>query len=137
VATGGHQPAGGGAARGIARRTFKLDPAATKVALALAAEELWISADDRRIRVSMADTAAIVEGAGFVQEQEHHLARPGNLVTWAVDRVRAIPWFGSNRMQAVKAIAFAALDRVDSWRSSVTGDDGSAEMKDELEICSR
>ncbi|MBN2193957.1 MAG: hypothetical protein JW751_14165 [Polyangiaceae bacterium] len=117
---------------GIARRTFKLDPAASKVSLALTPTEFWIVADDRRIRVSMADAASIVEGAGFVQEQEHHLARPGNLVTWAVDRIRALPWFGSNRMQALKAIAFAALDRVDSFRGSVTGDDGSAEVKDEL-----
>ena len=38
-------------------------------------------------------------------------ARPGNVVTWAVDRVRAMPWFGDDRMQWIKAIAFTALDQ--------------------------
>ena len=39
-------------------------------------------------------------------------ARPGNLITWAVDRVRALSWFGDDRMQWVKAVAFTALDKV-------------------------
>jgi len=117
---------------GIARRSFKLDPPAAKVSLALAPGELWITADERRIRVATTGDAAIVEGAGFVAEQEHHLARPGNLVTWAVDRVRALPWFGSDRMQTVKAVAFALLDRFDRFRGSVTGDDGSQQVASEL-----
>ncbi len=117
---------------GIARRSFKLEPAAAKVTLALAPGELWIAADERRIRVATDGDATLLEGAGFVAEQEHHLARPGNLVTWAVDRVRALPWFGSDRMQAVKAVAFVMLDRVDRFRGSVTGDDGSQQVASEL-----
>lgn len=121
-----------GQTAGIGRRSFKLEPPASKVVLALTPTELWIQADGRRIRVQTTGEAAVVEGGRFVQEQEHALARPGNLVTWAVDRIRALPWFGSERMQTVKAIAFAALDRVDRFRGSVTGDDGSATVAAEL-----
>src|SRR5262249_33265248 len=51
-------------------------------------------------------------------------ARPGSLVPWAVDRVRAIPWIGDDTMQTVKAIAFTALDFVLRHKESVTGDTG-------------
>ena len=48
----------------------------------------------------------------FVRVVPDERARPGNVVTWAVDRVRAMPWFGDDRMQWVKAVAFTALDQV-------------------------
>ncbi len=59
-------------------------------------------------------------------------ARPGNLVTWAVDRVRAFPWFGDERMQLVKAVAFDVLDLVKRTQASVLGDDSAAEIAQDL-----
>ncbi|MEZ4225024.1 MAG: hypothetical protein R3B13_28985 [Polyangiaceae bacterium] len=117
-----------GQRRGIGRRAFKLDPAAEKVRLSFGARALLIDADGRKIKIA----DRVLEGERFVSEQERFVARPGNLVTWAVDRVRALPWFGSDRMQAVKAVAFAGLDWVERVVGSVTGDDGSERVKKEL-----
>lgn len=36
---------------------------------------------------------------------------PGDLVTWAVDRARATPWIGDEKIQAAKAVFFRTKDR--------------------------
>ena len=120
-----------GQPQGIGRRSFKLDPAASNVTLAFSDPALLIDADGRKIRVLTNGTGEI-EGRTFVREQQHHKAKPGNTITWAVDRVRALPWFGSDRMQFVKAVAFEALDRLQLMLGSVTGDDGSERIAEEF-----
>ena len=120
-----------GQTQGIGRRSFKLDPAASNVTLAFSDPALLIDADGRKIRV-LTDGSGKVEGETFVREQQHHKAKPGNTVTWAVDRVRALPWFGSDRMQLVKAVAFEALDRLQLMLGTVTGDDGSERIAEEF-----
>ena len=117
-----------GQCRGIGKRSFKLDPAAEKVRLAFSTRALLVDADGRKIRVSDGE----IQGQRYLREQEHFAARPGNIVTWAVDRVRALPWFGSDKMQAVKAVAFAGLDWVQRAVGTVTGDDGSSRVAEEL-----
>jgi hypothetical protein len=121
-----------GEARGIVRRSFKLDPAADRLALGFTKDQIIVDADGRQIRVPT-ETAGPVVGERFVREQPHEKARPGNLVTWAVDRVRGLPWFGSDRMQAVKAVAFVALDWIERASHNVSGDDGAESVAVELE----
>ena len=116
---------------GIGRRSFKLDPTAEEVRLAFSQNALLVRADGRRIAIPT-DGTDDIQGARFVQEQPHHQALPGNIVTWAVDRVRNAPWFGQDRMQIVKAIAFRGLDVVQQFVGSVTGDDGSQRVKEEM-----
>jgi hypothetical protein len=97
---------------GVGRRSFKLDPPAASVALSTEESHLRIVADDHVIEIPYARGGAIV-GERFLREEDRELASPGNLVTWAVDRVRELSWFGDERMQWTKAVAYAALDRVD------------------------
>ncbi len=59
-------------------------------------------------------------------------AHPGNLVTWAVDRVRSFPWFGDDRMQLLKAVSFDALDFIKRTQASVMGDHSAAEIAEDL-----
>lgn len=120
-----------GQGAGIGRRSFKLDPAAERVTLDFTTDALLIDADGRRISIPT-NGAQDIEGARFVQEQPHHRALPGNLVTWAVDRVRNASWFGNDRMQVVKAVAFRGLDIVEQFVGNVTGDDGSERVKEEM-----
>jgi hypothetical protein len=115
---------------GIVRREFQLDPAARRVRLAFTPRALTIDADAHRMVVATDGTRAI-EGRLYLRERSYPRALPGNWITWAVDRVRALPWFGSNRMQFVKAVAFDTLDWLQRVRGRVTGDDGSAQMKKE------
>jgi hypothetical protein len=101
-----------GQAAGVGRRSFKLDPAARNVEISLEADQTVVLADDNRIAIPW-DASHSIEGQRFVREEERGIARPGSLVTWAVDRVRDLSWFGDDRMQLTKAIAYAALDRID------------------------
>ena len=116
---------------GIGRRSFRLDPAAERVTLGFSEAALLVDADARPIRIPT-DGDGAIEGERYLREQPRHKARPGNLVTWAVDRVRALPWFGSDRMQLVKAVAFVGLDWFERMVGTVTGDDGSERVAEEL-----
>lgn len=116
---------------GLLRRSFRLDPAARQVELGFSERALLVDADANKIRIPTEDDAPI-EGERYLREQKRHKARPGNLVTWAVDRARAMPWLGSDRMQLVKAVAFEALDWAQRVVGTVTGDDGSEKVAEEL-----
>jgi hypothetical protein len=115
---------------GVGRRAFRLEPPAYKVVLGFTKGALLIDADSHKIRI--ADHGKTLEGERYVKEVTPPKARPGNFVTWAVDRVRALPWFGDERMQWLKAVAFGGRDQLEQIVSSVTGDDGSETIKEEL-----
>jgi hypothetical protein len=115
---------------GVGRRSFKLEPPAYKVVLGFAKGMLLIDADSHKISIS--EGGKPVEGERYVKEVTPPKARPGNLVTWAVDRVRALPWFGDERMIWLKAVAFGGRDQLEQIVSGVTGDDGSETVKEEL-----
>jgi hypothetical protein len=116
---------------GVRRRSFRIEPAALDAKLGFSEDSLLIEADGRRVDVPT-ERDSELGPQSVVTEQRHPPGRPGNLVTWTVDRVRALPWFGSDRMQAVKAVAFAALDRLERWVGQVSGSDGSEQVADEL-----
>jgi hypothetical protein len=118
-----------GQTAGIGHDTFALDPVARATSFAWQPDgSLAIHADDHRIVVDAARTR-VVEGDTFVRVVPDELGRPGNLVTWAVDRVRALPWVGDDRMQWIKAVAFTLLDKAHVTMSSTTT---AEQVKDEL-----
>ncbi len=116
---------------GVDRRGFKLDPPAYKVVLGFSENALLVDADSHRIRIQT-DPPRALEQTPWLAETTPPKARPGNLVTWAVDRVRALPWFGDDRMQWLKAVAFDGMDHFNQIVGTVTGDDGSDTVKEEL-----
>lgn len=120
-----------GALHGIGRRSFKLTSPASTAALGFDSGAFLVEADGHAVRIPTEGSGEI-KGAAFVEEHEQIKARPGNVVTWAVDRVRALPWFGSDRMQALKAIAFAGLDWLERTQGAVTGDDGAQRVAEEI-----
>ncbi len=120
-----------GTVRGVRRRVFKLATPARNVTLGFAGDSLLVQADGRLVTVPTSGTAQL-PAEGLLTEERLEKGRPGNLVTWAVDRVRAMPWFGADRMQALKAVAFSALDVAERLRGDVTGDDGADALAEEL-----
>lgn len=93
---------------GIAQRAFKLVPPAT---------DAHLDFDDGQLRLTTASGVTSftrdgqpTTGGEFVAEQRRGLARPGNLVTWSVDRVRGLPWFGDENMQRLKAVVYVSWD---------------------------
>src|SRR5260221_846851 len=101
-----------GQRKGLARRSFKLDPAAKRISVSLERDRVVVVADEHRMAIPW-DRARQIEGQRFLREDDRAIARPGSLLTWAVDRARDLSWFGDERMQLTKAIAFRMLDRID------------------------
>lgn len=120
-----------GSLDGVGRRSFKLEPSASQLVLGFSGTTLLVDGNAQRAAIEASAPGKAPLPHGLV-EQPHHLARPGNLITWAVDRVRAAPWFGNDRMQIVKAIGFSGLDYVERFVGTVTGSDGSEEVAEEL-----
>jgi hypothetical protein len=117
--------------QGIARRSYQLDPAAYRVVLGLSDSALLIDADAHKIRIPTAGKG-VIEGEQWVRDLTPKKARPGNLVTWGVDRVRALPWFGDENIALLKAVAFEGVDQFEQIVGTVTGDDGSETVAEEL-----
>ncbi|HEX6276334.1 MAG TPA: hypothetical protein VFZ53_25010 [Polyangiaceae bacterium] len=118
---------------GVGRRSFRLDPPRDRVVLALTRDGLLVDSDAHRVRIS---ESVVVRGASegerYVKEQTPKKARPGNLVTWAVDRMRTVPWFGDKKMQLLKALAFEASDQLDHIVSTVKSTDATEAVAEEL-----
>jgi hypothetical protein len=132
-----------GQTAGVVHDTFALDPVARQVTLAWRDDGmLAVVADDHAVVIDpgvgcsspnsgeRADSCPrAVSGDAYVRIVPDEKARPGNVVTWAVDRVRAMPWFGDDRMQWVKAVAFTALDR---WHARFSHGTTAQDVQDEL-----
>jgi hypothetical protein len=118
-----------GQTQGVVHDAYELDPPAQVVTLTWKDDEkLAVRADDRDIVID-AHARAATTGDHFVRAALDERARPGNVVTWGVDRVRDISWFGGDRMQWVKAIAFTGLD----WlREKFAKDATSKDIHDEI-----
>ncbi|MDQ2644093.1 MAG: hypothetical protein M3020_09780 [Myxococcota bacterium] len=115
---------------GVLRKSFRLEPQAFKVNVELSEQRLSIDADARRIVIPHGGPPS--EGAEWVRDQTPPKPRPGNLATWAVDRVRALPWFGDDNLAFVKAVAFEGVDQLEQIVNNVTGDDGAAAVAEDL-----
>jgi hypothetical protein len=114
---------------GVVHDTFAFDPVARRAALAWRDDGLVEAHADDRVVVVDPRQARVISGESFVRVVLDERARPGNLSTWAVDRVRTLPWFGDDRMQWVKAVAFTALDH---WNAEFSRDSTSQDVQDEL-----
>jgi hypothetical protein len=100
-----------GRAHGVVHDTYALDPVARSATMTWADDgTLHVNTEEHAITIDPVGKRA-VQGESFVRIVPDERARPGNLVTWAVDRVRAMPWFGDDRMQWIKAMAFTLLDK--------------------------
>lgn len=79
----------------------------SRVRCSLESDTLVVIDDTRQARVSLTGQAQLPPWLSVV---DHEVARPGNVVTWAVDRVRDV--VGDEAMQTIKAVAFTGLEIV-------------------------
>lgn len=93
---------------------------------------LEVDAQGRRARWPLGAAQGSAELGGLVELEPLPPARPGSLSTWAVDRVRAIPWIGSNGLQWIKAMVFNVTSRVEDFRQELAPDDPQAAVDEEL-----
>jgi hypothetical protein len=118
-----------GQTSGVTHTAFAFDPIARDGSMEWRADGIVAArADGHDVEIDPTHKT-VVAGAAFVRVLPDEHARPGNFVTWAVDRVRALSWFGDDRMQWLKAVAFTALDTVrSSWSTRTTSDDIRGEL---------
>ncbi|WP_437642153.1 hypothetical protein [Sorangium sp. So ce854] len=125
---GGGDPGGGdpgGGAGGEGRRPAN----AGDVAIAMEDDSaVVVRAGGREARLPLRGAEAPLPP--WIRAESYEVARPGNVVTWAVDRVRIV--IGDAAMQTVKAVAFTALDFVLRNKEAVTGDTGEADIAEDL-----
>ncbi|MGK4004313.1 hypothetical protein WMF31_16885 [Sorangium sp. So ce1036] len=103
------------------------------------ARDVEIALEDDRavvVRASGREARLPLRGAAdaplppWIRAEASETARPGNVVTWAVDRVRFV--IGDDAMQTVKAVAFTALDFILRNKEAVTGDTGAEDIAADL-----
>jgi hypothetical protein len=118
-----------GQVAGIVHDVFALDPVARSVAAEWRDDgTVAVRADDHSIAIRP-DEVRVVAGEAFVRVIPDERARPGNLVTWAVDRLRAVSFIGDERMQWIKAVAFTVLDKAHTTFGGATT---AQDVRDEL-----
>ena len=61
----------------------------------------------------------------WLSHESGEIARPGNVVTWSVDRVRDV--IGDEAMQTIKAVAFAGLEVVMRQKENMGGEQAAAD----------
>lgn len=92
---------------GVAKQQYKLIPPPRTAYAAFEPEYL----DLRTNHGSAELRPGQARGSGqHVALTEQALAKPGNWLTWSVDRLRAMPWFGDENMQRLKAVVYRAWD---------------------------
>lgn len=94
---------------GVARHNYKLLPVATQAWLTLDANETSLVTENGSSALADSEPTR-AEGQHLAHQPTVGTPKPGNLVTWAVDRVRAAPWFGDTNMQRLKAVAYRVWD---------------------------
>ncbi len=116
---------------GVARRGWTFDPSPSEIDVHLTASDIMVVADGHEIRLPRQGQEALV-GGEYVRPHRTARSRPGNLVTWAVDRVRSFAWFGDDRMQHLKAAAFAVADMMTRFEKWLLGDASAKEIASDL-----
>ncbi len=120
---------------GVRHDVYTLERAPAHVGLSWSGgSALLVDADDTHVTVDTKSAVVTSKGGDAILRAapEQGAARPASLVPWAVDRVRAIPWFGEEKMQWVKAIAFKAREYVTDASSRVSQDTGAEEAATDM-----
>ena len=117
-----------GQLRGVERHRLQVK-AKGAIEISMTDGELDVRADGKLARLTF-DTMSLAEKASWISVLPNDLARPGNLTTWSVDRVRNV--IGDDTMQWIKATYFTMQNYVASTKANVTGDTGAAGIAEDL-----
>jgi len=115
-----------GLSQGISHDVYALTKDSANVELSWTGHVLTAKLDDGTKVVIDADARTCLVGESFVRATLGEKGRPAGLVPWAVDRVRAVPAFGDENMQILKAVAFTALDWANRSKAKVFGESTGA-----------
>lgn len=118
---------------GMGRRMFRLVPPVARVALAFEGHDLVVRAEGKEARIpEVLPASGLDVGTDWLRPEPSEKGQLGNLVTWAVDRVRSSSFVGDDNMQKVKALAFGALDTANRAKASVSEGNTASDIKQDM-----
>lgn len=118
--------------QGVGRSSLRLDEPATDVTAEFDASVLDVGLPDRRVSLDLGRVPTQETLGEGIEFSALPPPSPGSLVTWGVDRLRALPWIGSGGMQRVKAWAFKASEQLKEIEQEIVGIDADAVIAEEL-----
>lgn len=120
-----------GSTKGVQRRHYTFDPPAQTFALAWNDNMIEVDADGTKIVVDphVDDPIAGKDRARFERSNK---AKPGDLITWTVDRVRAVPWLGVEFIEFLEYHAFKTRDLLKRKFPGVFAEDAAKEVVADL-----
>lgn len=123
--------------RGVGRSSIAWPEAGPPVTTAIERGVLHMDTDDERISWPLGrEPDEKFSEAGLVVRQ-HVPPRPGNVTTWAVDRLRQVRFIGDHGMQWLKGVVYLALGELEDLHATVVGvnaeENVSAELGDVIE----
>ena len=121
-----------GQSRGVKRTVFALVPPPLKADLAFRPDgNLEIKTESRTLVVNpMRDS--VIDGTAYVRVTTEVVAKPPTFGPWMSDRLRAVSWFGDEKNQILKVVAFTALEWWKGAKTKITGDTGEKDAQEDL-----
>ncbi|HHH11896.1 MAG TPA: hypothetical protein ENK23_07475, partial [Sorangium sp.] len=116
-----------GRVAGLARVTYELQTAPKQLLLQVQDGKLLVKADGEQVVIDPLQPLSVPDS---MTVEVPPARRPGNLITWSVDRVRSV--VGSEAMQYVKAIAYTAKDAIRAEQEDVTDNTGADSIAEDL-----
>ena len=121
-----------GQSRGVKRTVFALVPPPLRADLAFRPDgTLEITTESRTLVVNPARDA-VVDGTAYVRVTAEVVAKPPTFGPWMSDRLRAVSWFGDEKNQILKVVAFTALEWLKGAKTKITGDTGEKDAQEDL-----
>lgn len=121
-----------GQKRGVKRTVFALVPPPAHADLAFRADgTLAITTEARTLVVNPARDA-VVDGTAYVRVTPEVVAKPPTFGPWMSDRLRAASWFGDEKNQVLKVVAFTAIEWFKGAKTKITGDTGEKDAQEDL-----
>ncbi len=118
-----------GSIKGVRRRRYALDPTPATVSMVWNGSLLDVDAGGHAIVIDH-DVDELVDGKLYARFEHVVKGKPGDFITWTVDRVRAIPWIGPHTIEFLEYNAFKMRDYLKRHFSDWFGEDVAQEVKE-------
>jgi len=121
-----------GSTHGVQRRHYTFDPPSNASTFTWNDKGLLdLSADGARVVIDPRVDDPI-EGAALARFERSVKAKPGDMITWTVDRVRAVPWLGVEFIEFLEYHAFKTRDLLKQKFPGVFAEDAAKEVVADL-----
>ena len=121
-----------GQSRGVKRTVFALVPPPLRADLAFRPDGMLEIKTESRALVIHPLRDAVVDGTAYVRVTSESVAKPPTFGPWMSDRLRAVSWFGDEKNQILKVVAFTALEWFKGAKTKITGDTGEKDAQEDL-----